>query len=198
MHKASSQPAVRLNITQHYMSIIVIRPENICICLYKDTALKILYHNGVNFFKAILKFYLGPRILGVLCRPLCVLEQKGGYCWPQRCVCNHQSQWKSTTPEKHFSSAGLGCVSTWTFCDDMNGLYLCCLILNPFFTLVIDHLKYDQYDLEAEFSISFNCKINNKIHWLLFEEVQLQEKQNPKLMIPCPLASRTRCLHSSP
>ena len=78
MHKASSQPAVRLNLTQHYMSIIVIRPENICICLYKDTALKILYHNGVNFFKAILKFYLGPRILGVLCRPffVCVRAER--------------------------------------------------------------------------------------------------------------------------
>ena len=104
-------------------------------------------------------------------------------------VCNYQGQWKNTTPGKHFSSVGLGWVSTWTFCDDMNGLYLCCLILKPYFTLATDHLKYGQYDVEAEFSILFNLKINNKMQWLLYEKVQLQEKQNPKLMIPHPLGN---------
>lgn len=104
-------------------------------------------------------------------------------------VCNCQGQRQNTTPGKHFSSVGLGWVSTWTFCDDMNGLYLCCLILKPSFKLAIDHLKYGQYDAEAEFSILFNLKINNKMQWLLYEKVQLQEKQDPKLMIPRPLGN---------
>lgn len=62
-HKVSSQHAVCLNLTQHYMSIILLKLEYIYIRLH--TVIKILYHKCFNFFQSYSKFLLKSEILGV-------------------------------------------------------------------------------------------------------------------------------------
>lgn len=202
MHKASSQPTVRPNLTQHYMSIILIRIENICICLYKNTALKILNHKGFNFFKAILKFYLGPRILGDLCRPffVCVRAER----W--LLLATALSVQPSGPVEKYdpWETFQLCCIR---LCFHLNFLWwyerpIFMLILNPFFTLATDHLKYGQYDLKLNFQFHLTLKLTTRYSGYCMRKYNYRENKTPNSWPHAPweisLASSTRCLHSSP